>query len=417
MPRLGRESCFPQSGQRRRADKSLLRIEWNMKIMMTSKAFRRQAEIGRILGTHGSGGGPTVVVTAGLHGNEPAGVFAVLDLLGQLAATRQPFRGKVIGLAGNLAALQAGQRFIDTDLNRLWSQDVIEPLLAGSPEANRGAEHTELRELYTVIRQIMESNPGPFYFVDLHTTSSQSPPFIPFDDTLTNREFVEKFPVPGILGIEEFLPGTMLSYLTRYRAVAIGYEGGQHDDARSIDYHRAMLWLCLERAGCLSRQEYPQLLVEENLLREGAGGLAGFFEVRYRYAIQPGEDFRMLPGFRSFQPVSRQQPLAQNKSGAIPAPESGRIFMPLYQTQGADGFFLIRPVARIWLRLSKWLRQWHFERVLALLPGVRLNRDPQATLTVDTRVARFLANKLFHLLGYRHQAQEGTRIRFTRREP
>jgi hypothetical protein len=391
-----------------------------MSVEIHSTAMNRRARIDRLIGAYGSGDGPTVVVIAGIHGNEPAGVFALLDLLDQLRGDAPRFRGKIIGLAGNLAALARGVRYVDADLNRLWRREVIDAAFANESHADvagAGTELRELRELYQTIKTILAGEKGPIHFIDLHTTSSQSPPFIPFDDTLVNRRFVESFPVPGILGIEEYLPGTLLSYLTRYQTVAIGYEGGQHTDLRSIDYHRAMLWLSLEKAGCVSRTDVPGLAEQEALLKRGADGLGGFYEVRFRYEIQPGEDFRMLPGFRSFQPVTRSQKLAENKSGAIPAPESGRIFMPLYQAQGSDGFFLIRRVARIWLRLSQWLRQWRFERVLALLPGVELSRDEAGTLTVDTRVARFLAIELFHLLGYRRQVRDGARIRFSRREP
>lgn len=390
-----------------------------MSITIQSPSLERRADIDRLIGEYGEGQGPVVVVTAGLHGNEPAGVFAILDLLDQLKQAQAPFRGKLIGLAGNLQALGRSVRYLDADLNRLWRRDLVDAAFAQEASAPNShcAEYGELRELYQQIKQIMKDEQGPFYFIDLHTTSSASPPFIPFDDTLSNREFVETFPVPGILGIEEFLPGTMLSYLTRYQVVAIGYEGGQHEDRQSIDFHRALLWLALERAQCIDRTDFPGLEQEESLLRNGANGLAGFFEVRFRYAIQPDEHFRMLPGFKSFQPVARQQPLAENQEGAIAAPETGRIFMPLYQAQGTDGFFLIRPVARFWLNLSRWLRKWRFERVLGMLPGVQLARDEAATLTVNTRVARFLAIEFFHLLGYRRQVRDGTTIRFSRREP
>lgn len=381
--------------------------------------LQRTATVDRVLGEFGPGDGPVVVVIAGVHGNEPAGVYAVLDLLRDLAESQPTFRGKLIGLAGNLAALRKNVRYIDCDLNRMWRSEIVAAAYGHDSGHSPGkcVELAEVRELYDQIKSIMHREKGPFYFVDLHTTSSVSPPFIPFDDTLTNRAFVEQFPLPGILGIEEFLPGTLLSYMTRYNVVAIGYEAGQHHEPRSIEFHHAMLALCLEKAGCVTREDYPVLERHEETLRQGADGLEGFYEVRFRYAIEEGEGFRMLPGFSSFQPVAYKQKLAENNRGAIVAQESGRIFMPLYQAQGNDGYFLIRRVARFWLNLSKILRRWRFERVLAWLPGVRLLRDEQNTLEVDTRIARFLATEIFHLLGYRRQTTQGTTIRFTRREP
>ena len=64
----------------------------------------------------------------------------------------------------------------------------------------------------------------------------------------------------------------------------------------------------------------------------------------------------MEPGFRNFDPVRRAQILATDRDGEITAPESGLIMMPLYQKQGNDGFFIVRPVARFWLWLSALLR-------------------------------------------------------------
>jgi predicted deacylase len=387
-------------------------------ITLFSQAFARQVEISRVLGEIGSGSGPTIVVTAGLHGNEPAGIFAFIDFLEELRTNSPPLKGKVIGLAGNLAALQKGVRFIDADLNRLWRSETVQSngCQSGQPASEPCSELRELRELYAEIKRILATESGPFYFVDLHTTSSVSPPFIPFDDTLSNREFIRRFPVPGILGIEEYLPGTLLSYLLRYGVVAFGYEAGRHDDPRSVEFHRAMLALCLERAGCLDRSYVPQWTQKEELLKSGTKDVGGFYEIRFRYLIDPDEQFSMLPGFKSFQPIHRNQTVAKNKRGQIAARESGQIFMPLYQSQGAEGFFIVRPVHRFWLELSRFLRHWKFDRLLALLPGVRLTEGELQMLVVDRRIARFLTRQVFHLLGYRRHSQEGPVVRFARRE-
>lgn len=379
------------------------------KIVVESRGLQRSEEIGRVIGRYGEACGPTVVVTAGLHGNEPAGIFALIDVIGELSRGGGPFRGELVGLAGNLEALSGSVRQIDMDLNRMWKREYL------ASHSSKGIrEQEELEALYRQVQELIGAGRGPYFFVDLHTTSSQSPPFIPFDDTLLNRDFVEAFPVPGILGIEEFLPGTLLSYLTRYSVVAIGYEGGQHEDPRSVDYHRAFLWLVLEKAGCIRREDYPQVAESYAILKAGTEGLSGFFEVRYRHAIETETSFRMLPGFKSFQPIHRQQLLAEGERGPVVSPQTGRIFMPLYQAQGTDGFFVIRPVKRIWLQLSKWMRRWKLERWLAMLPGVQLSED--TTLSVDTRIARFLAVEFFHLLGYRRQVRDGTMVHFSRRE-
>jgi hypothetical protein len=388
-------------------------------ITLTSQALGRRVEISRVLGRYGSKPGPTVVVTAGLHGNEPAGIFAFIDFLEELKASAIPFRGKIIGLAGNLSALQKGVRFIDADMNRLWLSNSMQN--NGNHQSDQpqpqSVEMRELSELYSEIKRILQQESGPFYFVDLHTTSSVSPPFIPFDDTLSNRRFVRQFPVPAILGIEEFLPGTLLSYLLRYGVVAFGYEAGKHDDPRSIQYHHAMLALCVERAGCLVGNSYPNLRSKVDLLRSSSTNHRGFYEIRYRYAIASEERFEMLPGFESFQRVSRQQQLARNESGEIVSPETGQIFMPLYQSLGADGFFIIKPVRKVWLDFSTLLRRLRLERIVARLPGVRLIEGQPPQVVINRRAARFLTRHVLHLLGYRKMLDNQDEVRYVRREP
>lgn len=382
-------------------------------------AFGRRIEITRRLGQYGSGQGPTIVAIAGLHGNEPAGVVAVKELLAQLEHFQPNCPGRVIGLAGNLAALQRGVRYIDSDLNRLWRPEFLQN--RDHSNGNQHLQHDcsedrELRELYSQIQHILKTETPPFYFIDLHTTSSLSPPFIPFDDTLSNRRFVQRFPVPGILGIEEYVRGTLLSYLVRYKVVTLGYEAGQHDDPRSVDYHHAMLVMAMMNAGILNRDALPNARNCEKLLKDGCRDTRGFYEIRYRYAIEPDEQFQMLPGFESFHPVRKRQRVATNRHGSVSMPENGQIFMPLYQSQGDDGFFVIRRVPRFWLEMSTNFRRWRLERFIARLPGVRPMDEHAVTLSVNPRIARFLSRQLFHLLGYRRTDSSDSYIQFTRRD-
>jgi hypothetical protein len=52
----------------------------------------------------------------------------------------------------------------------------------------------------------------------------------------------------------------------------------------------------------------------------------------------------MVPGFINFQAIEKGMVLANENGQSVIAPESGNIFMPLYQDQGADGFFIIERV-------------------------------------------------------------------------
>ena len=90
--------------------------------------------------------------------------------------------------------------------------------------------------------------------------------------------------------------------------------------------------------------------------------------------------------------------------------------MPLYQSVGTDGFFLVREVPEWALKLSVLLRKINFDSFLTLLPGVSRSKEQADTLVVNKKVARFLAVELFHLLGYRRKRTEGSEMIFSRRE-
>ena len=77
--------------------------------------------------------------------------------------------------------------------------------------------------------------------------------------------------------------------------------------------------------------------------------------------------------------------------------------MPLYQSQGADGFFVIQPIRMLWLKISATVRRLHLERVIHWLPGVERHKEETTRFRIDRRVARWYALELFHLLGFRRE--------------
>ncbi len=84
-------------------------------------------DLKRIIGRYtGQDKGPLLVCFAGMHGNETAGVEA-LDLIFKMLEIEPlenptfEFKGRIIGISGNLKALQKGVRFLAKDMNRQWS--------------------------------------------------------------------------------------------------------------------------------------------------------------------------------------------------------------------------------------------------------------------------------------------------------
>jgi len=377
---------------------------------LTSDTLTRR-EIGRIVGAEA---GPTVVLIAGIHGNEPAGVAAAERVLSELETRGVTVRGEIVAAAGNLPALAAGRRYFSRDLNRLWTRDVVHRVLDGDVD-DSVPEEQQLAELLGVIHGAVERARGPVLVLDLHTASASTSPFAILGDTLRNRRFAAKFPAPIVLGLEEQLVGTLMEYVTAIGHVSIAFEAGQHDDPRSVDRHEAAVWLALAFAGSVAQADVTRWSEHFELLRGSRRGLPRFLEIIHRHPVAPEDKFVMQPGYRNFHPVERGEHLATDRDGPILSPGSLLLFLPLYQGLGSDGFFLARRVNPVWLELSSWLRRSPLPSIVPMLPGVRRHPDVASTLLVDRGVARFLAPQIFHLLGFRVRAADGATLEVRRR--
>lgn len=367
----------------------------------------------RLLGRRIDGaGGPRLICLAGLHGNEPAGLAAVERVFAALEGADASLQGGLVGLAGNLGALAAGRRFLDRDLNRLWDRKTLQEVRAGE---RRSAEHAELAAIDDRLTELIAESPGRVFLLDLHTTSGSGPAFAVLDDSLPNRRFAMALPVPLVLGLEEELVGTLVFHLTSLGVTSVAFEGGQHEDPTSVDRCEAAIWIALAAAGILPRELQARAEEARRLLRENRGASPHLVEVLYRHRVAPLDAFRMEPGFASFDEVDDGQALGVDRRGAVVAPLAGRLLMPLYQTQGDDGFFVVAPVRRFWFELSAMLRRWRVGRWLHLLPGVRRHPDEPEAYVVNRAIARWLVRDLFHLLGFKLLAEDERRFVFTRR--
>lgn len=369
----------------------------------------------RLILSHSQGRpGPTLVAIGGLHGNEPSGVEALRRVGAWLDRRRPRLRGRVLGLTGNIEALAAGVRFLDEDLNRIFLPERVAALRSGTGAIGPATrESRQQRGLLAALSTLLDGE--RVVFLDLHTSSAHGKPFVCIGDTLRNRGFATRFPVPVILGLEEQIDGALLEYVNNLGHITVGVEAGQHADTASVGYHEAFVMLALVHAGCVDADEVDGLDGYRERLGRAVRGLPPILEVRYRHPVVPDDHFVMEAGYSNFTPVEAGEVLARDLRGPIRARESGRILLPLYQGQGSDGFFVVREIRPFWLRVSSILRKLRADRIVHWLPGVR--RDPRRprTLRVNPRVARWFTVEIFHLLGFRKRRGSGEGITFSRR--
>ena len=360
----------------------------------------------------GDAPGPTLFILCSIHGNEPAGTVAARRLFPELQQRRKFLQGEVVLLIGNTRALSRGTRYVETDLNRHWKAENLAAKGSGDKESPACSEDLEQAELLNLILPALARARGEVYFLDLHTASAQGAPFATLGDTLRNRAFAQHFPVTTLLGIEEQLEGTFLEFINNAGAITMGFEAGQHASTVAVDNAQSAIWIALVAAGCLQREEVPELDQCRSQLEQTGGG-SRFVEIRYRHAIRPDDEFVMQPGFNNFQSVHQDQILAQDRNGLIRADETGLIIMPLYQALGNDGFFLGRQIHAFWLKVSYYCRRLRLGDFIHLFPGIkRLSPD---TILVNTRVARIFPLQIFHLLGYRKLRWKSSSLEVQRR--
>ena len=380
---------------------------------MTPTGFSKlePALIRRLLGTiEGAGKDRHAVYFAGIHGNEPAGIVALDRVMNTIRNQKIPFFGKFWAVEGNLPALRQNIRFVDKDLNRIWFTEINdEKKLSDDLEEVR-----QKNEIIDEIKNIMSEVETEVFFFDLHTTSSQSIPFLSISDTLRNREIVENIPVPLILGLEEQMEGTLFNFFSELGISMLLFEAGQHSLVSSVDCHEAFIWLTLVELGFIKSKDFPVVEFYELLAKEDVYD-KHIFELNYKYTLEKDLDFTMIPGFVNFQKVKKGQVLAHESGLPVKARNTGRVFMPLYQKQGLEGFFIISEVSKFWLKVSEVIRKMKLDKFMNLLPGVKRFGKGQEAFIIHPYVAKVTITSIFHLLGFRKVTRHDNRFIVKRR--
>ena len=308
--------------------------------------------------------GDLIIAIGAIHGNEPAGVHALrmlFDML-QKEPLRNPafkFSGRLVGLIGNIQALERGQRFIKKDLNRqittenidTWRGNLLQEVYEKTPQWIRNAqgqtpvfEDLELIELIqTIENEIVSYQPKRLVVLDLHTTSADGGIFSIVPDAPESLALAETLHAPVVKGLIGATGGSTLHYFTEKNmglpTVAVAFESGKHDDLYST--RRAVAWLVhvLRSIGAISQYDVENR--HEIILKNYSRDLPKTVQFLDSHPITAMDEFKMFGNFRNFQPVRKGEILAKDRNGFIVAPQDCRVLMPLYQAQGSDGFFLV----------------------------------------------------------------------------
>ncbi|MDX2286373.1 MAG: succinylglutamate desuccinylase/aspartoacylase family protein [Bacteroidia bacterium] len=285
--------------------------------------------------------GPLICCIGGLHGNEPAGVEALEYVFGLLKPVQHLLRGRLAGLRGNRQALAVRRRYLHRDLNRLWTAEQLQAVRQLPPEQLE-YEFAELAGLSACLERLEAVPCRSRVLLDLHTTSAAGAAFAIVSDRSGNQQLAAALHAPVIFNLTNALSSTLNVYADRRGWTGLAFEAGQHDDPEAVQNHIAAVCLLLARCGALDPEDIPGYAQHEARMIRAARHIPPALEVVYRHAIRPEDQFRMRPGYTNFDPVHAGEPLGQDRGGDVLAPYTGLIFMPLYQPQGEEGFFVVQ---------------------------------------------------------------------------
>ncbi len=306
----------------------------------------------RVIGVYtGEEKGPLLICFGGIHGNEHAGVLALEEVFQRLEEepSKNPnfqFKGRIVGLRGNLQALDRGIRYLDADMNRMWTPENVKRILETS-ESLLLVEEQEIKYLYDEILQQIDSYEfDRLVFMDLHTTTASGGIFSICTDDAESLRIANELHAPVITGMLRNISGTTMHFFSKenfdYDIVAVCFEAGQHEDKDSAGNAVAAVINCLRTIGCVDPKDVEN--VHDNRLIEKADALPKVTELIYCHAIQEDDEFKMKPGYLNFQKISKGELLAHDRKGMIHSKDDGLILMPLYQPIGEDGFFVVKVV-------------------------------------------------------------------------
>lgn len=284
----------------------------------------------------GVNAGKKIIILGGMHGNEINGVEAIEQVLPRLKKLLDETTGQIWFLKGNVPALEAGERFLDKDLNRLW---LNKHLQNQNPNI---ADYTALHALHDlIVNDICQGLFDNCIFLDLHTFSAKSGVFAIPAGNRKSLEFARSFGVPFIERLSESLPGTALQYLGQKGMTSVVFEGGTHQTPEATRNLTAGIWHSLAYAGFLA-ENLPEVVQSRQLLKDISKDLPHHLELTYRHKLDQYQNFKMQPGYYNFKPVQKSENLAIQNQQVIESPSSGYMLMPLYQKKGSDGFFIVK---------------------------------------------------------------------------
>jgi succinylglutamate desuccinylase len=274
--------------------------------------IRRDAQVPSAVEVAADTSGPSVVVFAGVHGDEVSGVHAIEKVFFDFfVGTRKLRQGSLALVRANEQALAAERRYLKYNLNRLFRETY-------SPEIDRSSyEFRRAQELKTLLRNCD-------YFLDLHSAPIAQEPFVVAEQGVAG--FFSGLGIARIMtGWSKFSGGTIggdaENYANAHGAKSATLESGSHFDKRSNDvaYRSVLTFLSL-------------LDMIDGVERDGAErqrAVAPEIVDVYSVVTKESEDFRYFGEVDNFKLIPKGKPFAFQNGHELTVSEDSVLLIPM----------------------------------------------------------------------------------------
>eukprot|EP01118_Nematostelium_gracile_P010237 TRINITY_DN350_c0_g1_i1.p1 TRINITY_DN350_c0_g1~~TRINITY_DN350_c0_g1_i1.p1 ORF type:complete len:331 (+),score=75.79 TRINITY_DN350_c0_g1_i1:89-994(+) len=256
------------------------------------------------------------LVTVCIHGDETAGLVATNELIQEGFFDSIDENTNVTIMIGNPRAVNENKRFIDMNLNRVFTPQLINP---STRFDTLSKDLYELSRLDEVAEQIKRAD----HLLDLHTTSAPTKPFAIVSPRPKSEEVAKHFPIGFVLhNVVTVINGTTLDYAEILeKEVAVCVECGQHKERSSIDCAKRTIQ-CFVMGYCDKSPKEVLFVDRSEILRTG---------------------FRFSRSAKAFDRIQYNELIAcDNVVGEIRCPYK-------------EGAYLIMPIANPVLGEEAWL--------------------------------------------------------------
>lgn len=261
-----------------------------------------------------TGEGKHLLMVGGIHGNEPSGVQAMIQMHQKLVSGEIVLKsGKISFLLGNPEAYKQEVRYIDEDLNRAFSG-----------ERRDSVEYQRVLE----IRNFIQSQTDIHFLMDFHSVSTGDFQILVYNiGHPENMDLALKLSsIPTRFAYHpDHIRAPMIEEVSQYDISSIAIECGNHSSPEAID---------------IASQHMNNAMVYFGMCDGTITKLEDGEKVkRYKsfQVVEPRDNFKYtLEGITTGTWISEGQVFAEDSAGPHVAPKDCFIMMPTKEVRDSD---------------------------------------------------------------------------------